>query len=313
MRVFLAGASGVIGRRLIPRLLEAGHEVTGMTRSPQKRELLRGLGAEPVVSDAFDAEAVRAALVAARPQAVIHQLTSIPQRIDPRTMGRDFATNDRLRSEGTRILVDAAQAVGVSRILAQSVAFAYAPGPGPAARLHEEGDRLFVDAPEPFGRSARALAQLERTVTGAGGACLRYGYFYGPGSAICARGSMGEELARRRLPIIGRGAGVWSFIHVDDAADATVAALTRAVPSGSYNVVDDDPAPVREWLPALAQALGAPRPRRVPTWLARPLAGGYGVRIMTAAQGASNALAKRELGWTPAHASWREGFRGALG
>ncbi len=310
MRVFLAGATGVIGRRLVPMLLADGHHVTGMTRSPEKADTLRAAGVEPVVADALDASAVAAAVGDARPYAVIHQLTSLPPRIDPRTIARDFAMNDRLRSEGTRILVNAAQAAGATRILAQSIAFAYAPGP--AGTVHSEDDPLYVDSPEPFRRSARALRDLERTVVGAGGIALRYGYFYGPGSSISASGSMGEDVARRRMPIVGRGQGVWSFVHVDDAARATIAALTKGGP-GAYNVVDDDPVPVVRWLPALAEALGAKKPLRVPVWLARPLAGSYGVTTMTRAQGASNKLAKQELGWAPAFSSWREGFRGGLG
>ena len=309
MRIFLAGATGVIGRRLVPLLVAEGHEVTGMTRSGKRGEALQAMGAGVAVADALDAGAVRAAVARARPQAVIHQLTSLPRRIDPRKMKRDFELNDRLRSERTRHLVAAAQAAGATRIVAQSIAFAYAPGsPG---TMHGEDDPLFVDAPEPFRRSARAIADLEQTVVGAGGHVLRYGYFYGPGSSIARDGSLGEDLARRRLPIVGGGTGVWSFIHVDDAARATVAALTRG-PSGAYNVVDDDPAPVSEWLPALAQALGAPRPLRVPAFLARLAAGSYGVTTMTRAQGASNARAKRELDWRPRYPSWREGFRTGL-
>jgi nucleoside-diphosphate-sugar epimerase len=291
-------------------LLADGHEVTGMTHSPEKVDALRAAGVEPVVADALDASAVATAMSDAHPDAVIHQLTSLPPRIDPRTITRDFAMNDRLRGEGTRILVDAAKAAGATRILAQSIAFAYAPGP--AGTMHDEDDPLYLDSPEPFRRSARALHELESTVVAAGGLALRYGYFYGPGSAISASGSTGEDIARRRMPVVGSGQGVWSFIHVDDAARATVAALTRGEP-GAYNIVDDDPAPVAQWLPALAEALGAKKPRRVPAWLARPVAGSYGVTLMTAAQGASNALAKRELDWTPEYASWREGFRTALG
>jgi nucleoside-diphosphate-sugar epimerase len=310
VRVFLAGATGVIGRRLVPALLERGHHVTGMTRSEEKLAALRATGAEAVVADALDREAVQAVVREARPDAVIHQLTSIPARIDPRRLERDFELNDRLRSEGTRILVQAARAAGASRILAQSIAFAYAPGP--AGTLHREDDPLHLDAPEPFRRSANAVHDLERTVADAGGIVLRYGYFYGPGSAISPTGSMAADLARRRLPIVGRGEGVWSFIHVDDAALATVAALEAGAP-GAYNIVDEDPAPVAQWLPALAAALRAPRPLRVPALIARLAAGSYGVSIMTGAQGASNELAKRELGWTPRYPSWREGFRTALG
>ncbi|HSZ04524.1 MAG TPA: NAD(P)-dependent oxidoreductase [Solirubrobacteraceae bacterium] len=309
MRVFLAGATGVIGRRLVPMLLADGHQVTGMTRSREKLEQLRASGAEPVLADALDAAAVHDAVAQARPEAVIHQLTALPSRIDPRKIERDFALNDRLRDEGTRILVGAAQAAGATRILAQSIAFSYAPGP-PGA-VHREQDPLLKDPPKSFKRSAEAMQALERTVLGAGGMVLRYGYFYGPGSAMSRSGSIGQDLARRRLPIVGRGQGVWSLIHVDDAARATVAALTRGQ-SGPYNIVDDEPAAVAQWLPALADVLGAPRPLRVPVMIARPLAGAYGVASMTRAQGASNELAKRELGWQPEYPSWREGFRTAL-
>ncbi len=310
MRVFLAGATGAIGRRLVPMLLADGHQVTGMTRSKDKLDGLRALGAQPVLADALDAAAVCAAVREARPDAVIHQLTALPQRIDPRKIERDFAMHDRLREEGTRILVAAAQDAGAARIVAQSIAFSYAPGP--RGTVHVERDPLLSDPPKSFARSARAVRELERAVLDAGGVALRYGYFYGPGSAIAPSGSMGQDLARRRMPIVGGGAGVWSFIHIDDAARATVAALTRGH-SGAYNIVDDEPAPVSQWLPALAEALGAPRPLRVPAWLARPLAGGYGVATMTTSQGASNELAKRELGWQPQHASWREGFRTGMG
>lgn len=310
MRVFLAGATGAIGRRLVPLLRAAGHEVTGMTRSPEKVDALRASGCDAVVADALDEEAVTTAVAEARPDAVIHQLTALPQRIDPRTIQRDFVLNDRLRSEATGMLVRAAEAAGASRIVAQSIAFAYAPGaPG---TVHDEDDPLYLDSPEPFRRSVLAVAELERAVTEAGGVVLRYGYFYGPGSALSREGSVAKDLARRRMPVVGSGAGVWSLVHVDDAARATLAALEHSGP-GIYNVVDDEPAPVAQWLPALAAALGAPRPMRVPAWLARPLAGSYGVQVMTRAQGASNARARRELGWAPEHRSWREGFSAGLG
>src|ERR1700729_1920454 len=222
MRVFLAGATGVIGRRLLPLLLAEGHEVIGTTRQEQRSEQLRAAGATPVVVDVFDATALTRAVAAARADAVMHQLTSIPPRIDPRRMERDFATNDRLRTEGTANLVAAARAAGVERLIAQSVAFFYAPGP--PGTIHGEDDPLLSEqqAPGPVKRSTRALASLERTVLDAGGTLLRYGYFYGPGSAIARDGATGEAVAARRLPIVGSGAGVWSFIHVDDAAAATV-------------------------------------------------------------------------------------------
>ncbi len=310
MRVFLAGATGAIGRQLVPMLLAAGHEVTGMTRSPERAQQLVAEGAQAAVADALDAGAVTAAVAAARPDAVIHQLTSLPQRIDPRRIKRDFELNDRLRSEGTRILVDAASAAGASRVVAQSIAFAYAPGP--PGTIHAEEDPLFVEAPEPFTRTARAVQALEDAVTGAGGVVLRYGYFYGPGSSVSSTGSMGVDVSRRRMPIVGAGTGVWSFIHMHDAAGATVAALSHDG-AGVYNVVDDEPAPVSEWLPELARALGARPPRRVPAWLARPIAGSFGVQTMLRQQGASNTRARRELGWAPRFASWREGFASALG
>jgi nucleoside-diphosphate-sugar epimerase len=309
MRVFVAGATGTIGRRLVPALLDEGHQVTAMIRSPERGEQVRAMGAEPAVADALDGEAVRGAVLDCRPEALIHELTSLPRRIDPRKIERDFALNDRLRSEGTRNLVEAARAAGTRRILAQSIAFMYAPGP--PGTVHDEQDPQLEQAPKSFRRSARAVAELERAVLGAQGLVLRYGYFYGPGSAISRQGSMAEDLARRRLPIVGAGTGVWSFIQVDDAARATVAALGRGA-AGAYNIVDDDPAPVSQWLPTLADALGAPAPRRVPAPIARLVAGAYGVATMTRAQGASNALAKRELGWSPDYPSWREGFRVAL-
>ncbi len=312
MRVFLAGATGVIGRQLVPILLGAGHEVTGTTRSAERAERLREAGAQAAVLDALDAEAVRAAVAAAAPDAVIHQLTSIPAAIDPRTIERDFELNDRLRRDGTKILVEAALAAGAKRIVAQSIAFSYLPGP--TGTVHDEADPLIgaEQTGKAYARSAEAVRTLERTVIGAGGVVLRYGYFYGPGAAIAGDGSMAKAMRARRLPIVGGGAGVWSFVHVADAGEATLAALERGQP-GAYNIVDDDPAPVREWMPALASAVGAKPPRRVPAWLARPLAGSYGVQVMTGAQGASNARAKRDLGWHPRHPSWRQGFSSALG
>jgi nucleoside-diphosphate-sugar epimerase len=306
----LAGATGAIGRQLVPLLLAEGHRVTGMTRSAEKAEALRAAGAEAAIADALDSGAVMRAVADARPQAVIHQLTAIPPRLEPRKIVRDFVLTDRLRTEGTSNLVAAARAAGTARIIAQSIAFAYEPGP--PGTVHGEDDPLIVDPPGQFKRSAEAIAELERTTLGAGGLVLRYGYFYGPATSISANGSVGQDVARRRLPIVGGGQGVWSFIHVQDAARATAAGLTRG-DSGVYNVVDDEPAAVRQWIPALADALGAKPPRSVPAWLARPLAGEYGVMTMTRAQGASNARARAELDWAPRHPSWREGFRTALG
>jgi nucleoside-diphosphate-sugar epimerase len=312
VRVFLAGATGAIGRPLVARLLAKGHEVIGSTRSPERARQLEQAGASAVVLDALDREAVIAAVSAAAPQAVIHELTALPQRIDPRKMVRDFALNDRLRTEGTQILLDAAAAAGAKRILTQSIAFTYAPGP--PGTVHPESDPLMrgEDTSPTYARSADALRELERLTLRAGGLVLRYGYFYGTGTAICAEGSIGREMRRGRMPIVGGGGGVWSFIHIEDAAAATLAALTEGAP-GAYNIVDDDPAPVRDWIPALADALGARRPMRVPALIARPLAGSYGVYAMTAIQGARNEKAKQALNWTPEHPSWRKGFTQALG
>ena len=311
MKVLVAGATGVIGRRLVPQLLADGHAVTAMVRSQASASAAQAMGAGHVLADALDAGATMRALAEAAPDAVIHQLTALPRRIDPRRIERDFVLNDRLRGEGTHNLVAAAQACGAERVIAQSIAFAYAPGP--PGTIHVESDPLLSDAqaPQSFRRSARALRELESAVLGAGGVVLRYGYFYGPGSAIAPDGSIGEDIARRRMPVVGGGGGVWSFIHVDDAASATAAALDRG-PTGAYNIVDDEPARVSEWLPALAEALGARKPPRAPLLLARLVAGSFGVSAMTSAQGASNQLAKAELGWAPAHGTWREGFRTAL-
>ncbi len=308
MRVFLAGATGVIGRRLVPALLASGHEVTAMCRSAERAEQARAAGAEAAIADALDASAVAEAVAQARPDAVVNQLTALPKRIDPRHIERDFERNDRLRSEGSRILAGAARGAGVPRLIAQSIAFMYEPGPNGA--IHSEEDPLVLDPPASFARTANAVKTLEQTTLDAGGTVLRYGYFYGPGSAIAPDGSIVADLRRRRMPVVGSGAGVWSFVHVDDAAAATVLAL--GAPPGVYNVVDDDPAPVAEWLPALAQAAGAPRPMRVPAFLARLAAGEYGVAVMTGAQGASNERARSELAWEPGRRSWREGFAAAL-
>jgi nucleoside-diphosphate-sugar epimerase len=312
MKVFLAGATGVIGRRLIPMLIEAGHEVTGMTRSEAKAGALRASGVEPVVCDVFDAEALRAAVVAAGPEAVIHELTDLPPNIDPRKMEEQAAGNDRIRTEGTRNLVAAAVAAGARRMVAQSIAFAYAPVGGP---VKDEGDPLFEDAPWPWSRSVEALQELEGLVTsteGIDGIVLRYGFFYGPGSAYAGDGYIAREVRRRRFPLVGSAGGVFSYIHVEDAAAATLAAVERGRP-GIYNVVDDDPAPAREWLPYYAEALGAKKPFRVPKLLARLVAGAYTTQMATELRGASNERAKHELGWTPRYPSWRQGFREALG
>lgn len=309
MRVFLAGATGVIGRRLLPRLLEAGHEVTGLTRSAERAERLRAAGAEAVVCDALDAEALRRAVTESRPEAVIHQLTDLPSRLEPRKYKTQLLGTNRLRREGTRNLIAAAEAAGAERLLAQSVAFAYAPT---GDWVKDEDAPLALESPPPMDAAVGAIADLEAQVLEAHGAVLRYGYFYGPGSALAPDGFFAELVRRRRLPVIGSGEGRWSFIHVDDAAAATLAALERGA-RGVYNIVDDDPARASEWIPAYAEAMGAKPPRRVPKWLGRLAGGAAAVAGMTEGRAASNAKAKRELGFSPQYPSWRDGFRTAAG
>jgi 2-alkyl-3-oxoalkanoate reductase len=310
MRIFVAGASGVLGRRLLP-LLTADHEVTAMTRSESKVDALRAAGASPAVCDVFDAEDLRATVAAAAPEVVVHELTDLPKNLDPRKADEQTAGNDRIRIEGTRNLVDAALAAGARRMVAQSIAFVYAPDGG---MVKKEGDPLYRDGPWPFSRTIEAVESLESAVTqtpGIEGLVLRYGFFYGPGSAYASDGGIAAQVRKRQFPIVGGGDGVFSYIHVDDAAAATKTAVERGAP-GIYNIVDDDPAPIREWLPAYAEALGAKKPRRVPKLLARLVAGRYAVMLSTELRGASNEKARRELGWTPSHPSWREGFSQTL-
>jgi len=310
MRVFVAGASGAIGRRLVPQLLEAGHEVTGMTRSEESAERIRATGASAVVCDVFNREQLDAAMLDAAPEVVVHQLTALPTAYDIRKV--DYGPTNRVKTEGTRNLLDAARAAGAGRVVAQSIAFLYAPEGG---RVKVEEDPTFTDAPAPFDSGVRAAVEMEEQVTGTPGLeglVLRYGQFYGPGTYYAHDGNLAEETRKRRQPIVGGGTGVFSFIHVDDAAAATVAAIERGAP-GIYNVVDDDPAAMREWVPVYAEALGAKRPLRVPKWVARLAAGRMAASMATELRGASNAKAKRELGWQPRYASWRDGFREALG
>jgi 2-alkyl-3-oxoalkanoate reductase len=315
MRVFVAGASGAIGGRLVPMLIEAGHAVVAMTRTADKADAIRASGAEPVLADALDADSVGAAVRAAEPEAVVHQLTALSSMTgNPRKFAEDFALTNRLRTEGTDHLLAAARAAGARRFVVQSYAgWPYAREGGP---VKSEDDPLDPDPPAAARDALDAMRYLDRIVPGAEGiegVVLRYGGFYGPGTGI-ARGeesALIEAIRKRRFPVVGGGTGVWSFVHIDDAASATLAAVDRGAP-GIYNVVDDDPAPVSEWLPALADAIGAKPPRRVPTWIGRLAGGEMAVSLMTQVRGASNAKAKRELGWQPEHPSWREGFPAAL-
>ncbi|MGZ4200581.1 MAG: NAD-dependent epimerase/dehydratase family protein [Thermoleophilaceae bacterium] len=311
MRVFVAGATGAVGRRLLPMLRQADHDVTGASRTEEGAGLIRDLGGEAVVVDVFDAAKLRQAVTAARPDAVVHQLTSIPKRLDPKHFEEQFKENNRLRTDGTRNLVEASLAAGAQRIVAQSFGSLYEP----RGRLHVEDDPLIVELPGGGGMTARAVVELEQAVTetdGIEGVALRYGYFYGPGTSYAADGAQADLARRRRLPIVGNGAGVHSFIHVDDAAAAALRALGD-VPPGIYNIVDDEPAPVSEWIPAYCEALDAPSPRHIPVWLGRMFAGEYGVQFMTSSEGLSNEKAKRDLGLGLRYPSWRQGFEEALG
>ena len=307
MKVFVAGATGVMGRQLVPRLVAAGHEVVGTTRSESKRAALSELGATPVVADGLDADEIAVAVGEARPEVIIHQLTAIGS-LDMRHFDRDFAQTNRLRTEGTDHLLSAGQAVGVRRFIAQSyTSWPYARTGGP---VKSEEDPLDPTPAREMRESIAAIRHLETAVTGADwteGIVLRYGAFYGPGTSLSAGGEQLEMVRKRKYPVVGNGAGMWSFVHIADAAEATVAAVERGQ-RGIYNVVDDDPAPVAEWLPALANAIGAPKPWRVPRFVGRVVAGETAVVMMTEMRGASNAKAKRELDWTPGHPSWREGF-----
>ncbi len=311
MKVFVAGASGAIGRPLVSQLVAAGHEVTGMTRRDERAAEIRAAGASAVVCDVFDRDALDAAMKEAAPEAVIHMLTALPATIDWKASDPLGPTN-RVRKEGTRNLIEAARAAGARRMVAESVAFLYAPR---GDWVKDEEAPLFKGAPEPFGDAVDALADLERQVRGAegiDGLVLRVGWFYGPDTSYAADGSQADEMRKRRLPIVGKGTGTFSFIHVEDAASATVAAIERGAP-GIYNVTDDDPAPMREWLPVYAAALSAKPPRRVPVWLAKLVAGKALAGNAVALRGASNAKFKQELGWKPRYASWRQGFKEALG
>jgi len=307
MKVFVAGATGAMGKQLVPRLVAAGHRVVGTTRSEAKEGALWDLGATPMVVDALDPDQVADAVARAQPDVIVHELTSIAG-LDIRHFDRDFAMTNRLRTEGTDHLLSAGRAVGVERFVAQSyTSWPYARTGGAVKR---EDDPLDPTPAREMRDSMAAIRHLEAAVLGADwttGIVLRYGGFYGPGTSLTPGGEQFEMVRKRKFPVVGNGAGVWSFVHIADAAEATVAAVEHGK-RGIYNVVDDDPAAVAEWLPALARAIGAPAPWRVPRFVGRLLAGESGAVMMTEMRGASNAKAKRELGWEPRHPSWREGF-----
>jgi 2-alkyl-3-oxoalkanoate reductase len=300
MRVFVAGASGALGSRLVPQLIDAGHDVIGTYNSPTSAELLRTLGAKPVMLDLLDTRAVRKAMLENEPEAIVHQATALGNAKWGRNFDKTFARTNELRTRGTDALLAAAREAAVRRFVAQSFAsYRYARDGGP---VKTENDPLDPSPPANGQQSFAAMAYLDRTVTEAGGIALRYGLFYG-----AANDGLIEPVRKRQYPIIGDGGGITSWIHLEDAAAATVLALEQDGPA-IYNIVDDEPAPVRDWLPVFAQALGAKPPRRFPTWLARLFAGETAVVMGTDARGASNAKAKRELGWTPRYPSWRKGF-----
>jgi nucleoside-diphosphate-sugar epimerase len=312
MRVLVAGATGKIGRPLVRQLVDAGHEVVGTTRSEERAQMVRELGAEPAVVDARDTEDLRRVVMDARPEVVINQLTNLPNKMNFRRAEETFGPTNVLRGTVGPALAGAAAEAGARRLIVQSVCFFYA---STGRRAHSEEDPLLELPPDaPAGQGLVALHSLERSAVetpGLEGVVLRYGYLYGPEVQMVPGGFDVNDVRRRRAPILGDGTGIFSLVHTDDAAAATVAAIDRG--AGIYNVCDDEPAPQAEWLPAYAEAIGAKSPRRVPVWLAKLVVGGQAATLATRLEGASNEKAKRELGWTPRYPSWRQGFREALG
>jgi 2-alkyl-3-oxoalkanoate reductase len=308
MRILVAGATGAIGLNLVPQLVASGHTVVGTTRTAAKADIIRRMGAEAAIADGLDAPSIRATVLAAKPDVVIDEMTDLAAVTDLRHFDRAFATTNRLRTEGTDFLLAAAREAGVKRFIAQSFC-GWTYGRGGEA-IKTEADALDADPPQELRPTLEAIRYLERTVAGSTsleGIVLRYGSFYGPDTGMLSR-AMIDQVRHRRVPLIGGGGGLWSFIHVEDAASATLAAVERGVPGNIYNIVDDEPAPVSAWLPALATLVGARPPIRVPAWLGRLFAGEHLVSMMTEVRAGSNAKAKRELGWEPAHPSWRQGF-----
>ena len=312
MRIFIAGATGAVGKRLVPLLVANGHEVVGTTRSPARSDDLRALGAEPVVLDVLDAEAVGRAVSEAAPDVVVHQATALSDLTNLRNLDEAFEETNRLRTVGTDNLLAAAKAAGARKFVAQS--FAGWPYAKEGSAVKDEEAPLDPSPPASAAQTMAAIRHLEETVVGAEaieGIALRYGGFYGPGTSLFEGGEHVEAIRKRVFPIVGSGAGMWSFIHIDDVAGATLAAIERGR-RGLYNIVDDEPAATSEWLPYLANVLGAKPPRHVPEWLGRLVAGEQLVSMMTEGRGASNAKAKRELGWKLIYPTWREGFVNGL-
>jgi nucleoside-diphosphate-sugar epimerase len=313
MRVFVAGATGAVGRPLVTALLAAGYSVVGLTRSPLKAASIRELGTEPVVADGLDARAIRSALASTKPDVVIHQMTDLRGAADLRRFDRSFSTSNRLRTLGTDALLTASREIGVKRMIAQS--FCGWPYARVGTATKTETDALDCNPPRELRRILEAIQYLERVVTTSvrpEGVVLRYGAFYGPDTGT-TDSRMIDQVRHRRVPVIGGGGGSWSFVHVQDAAAATVKAVTEGRPGQIYNIVDDDPAKVAEWLPALAAIVGARPPFRLSAWIARLLVGDHLVAMMTEARAGSNAKAKRELDWRPTHSSRRQGFAKVAG
>jgi nucleoside-diphosphate-sugar epimerase len=314
MKVFVAGATGALGQQLVPQLVARGHEVVGMTSKHEKADLVRSLGARPVVADALDPDAVAQAVAQAEPDVIAHELTALAGAIDLRNFEKTFALTNRLRTEGTDHLLAAGRAVGVKRFVAQS--FAGWPFARTGGMIKTEDDALDETPPAAIRSTLEAIRYLEESVTGASwteGIALRYGGFYGPNTSLGnPDGEQLEMIRKRKLPVVGNGEGIWSLIHIADAASATVAAIEHGE-RGVYNIVDDEPSPAKEFIPGAAQVLGARKPMHVPRWLGRLLAGEVAVVMMTEVRGASNAKAKRELGWQPRYPSWRQGFAKGLG
>lgn len=312
MKIFLAGATGAVGKSLVPLLVSRGHEVFATTRTPGKAARLRADGAEPIVVDGLDRKGLHEAVVSARPDVVVHEMTGLAGTTSLRNIDETLALTNRLRTEGTEFLLSAARAAGARRFVAQS--FTGWPNPREGSRVKTEADPLDAHPVPHTERTLESIRRLEATVLGStepAGVVLRYGAFYGPGTALALDGELVRAVRKRRFPIVGDGAGIWSFVHVDDVAEATCIAIEGG-PAGLYNVVDDDPAEVSAWLPELARAVGAKPPLHVPAWVGRLVLGEAGMRMMTEQRGSSNAKAKRLLGWQPAWASWREGFRHGL-
>ena len=312
MKILVAGATGAIGRRLVPLLIDGGHHVVAATRTPDKLNGLRSAGAEPVLMDGLDRESVMKAVTTARPDVIVHQMTALASMRNLKNFDDEFALTNRLRIEGTRYLVEAALVAGARRFVAQS--YTGWPNQRSGGRVKTEADPLDTEPPSTMRKSLDAIRTLEHIVTstaGLNGTALRYGSLYGPGTSISATGDIVSMVRQRRFPVVGSGAGVWSFIHVDDAARATQLAIERGA-LGVFNIVDDDPAEVSEWLPNLAQAIGAKPPIRLPAWIGRFAIGDAGVSMMTKMRGSSNAKARRALGWAPDYRSWRDGFRRGL-